>query len=1412
MARQMTSSAFHKSKTLDNKYMLGDEIGKGAYGRVYKGLDLENGDFVAIKQVSLENIAQEDLNIIMQEIDLLKNLNHKNIVKYLGSLKTKSHLHIILEYVENGSLANIIKPNKFGPFPESLVAVYIAQVLEGLVYLHEQGVIHRDIKGANILTTKEGLVKLADFGVATKLTEADVNTHSVVGTPYWMAPEVIEMSGVCAASDIWSVGCTVIELLTCVPPYFDLQPMPALFRIVQDENPPIPDSLSPAITDFLRQCFKKDAGQRPDAKTLLSHPWIKNSRRALQNTLRHSGTLRNIEEVGAGGASISSSEQEHNIETSSAEKDKTEMSSSETSVVSKPCEDDSSKTNLTEERTNNLDEDNISDQVPTFAIHEKSPIVTSSSRLLGSHDSEIEDERSNLNQQGEVLINGEVEAAESTKRTVVAKKVEKKGSAVGIIHGKFNFGQKNQESTTRKGVKEPMTSGGNELSKFSDSPGDASLEDLFHPLDNLEDRVAEASTSASSSNVIQGNVVSDGGKNDLATKLRATIAQKQMENESVQASGDLLRLMMGVLKEDVIDIDTLVFEDKLPAENLFHLQAVEFSKLVSLLRPDEPEDVIVSSCQKLTTFFHQRPEQKIVFITQHGLLPLMELLEVPRTRVICSVLQVLNQIIKDNTEFQENACLVGLIPIVMSFAVHDRPREVRMEAAFFFQQLCQSSSLTLQMFIACRGIPILVGFLEADYAKYREMVHMAIDGMWQVFKLQKSTSRNDFCRIAAKNGILLRLINTLYSLNEATRLASIASGGGFAPDSLSSRPRSGALDSNSPFTRIDSAFYGNDLPDHLKVKPGDQISQTGLLEPSQASASHSPELRFIASDADRPRSSVSNVEPLSGSRVTDPASLDRLSNSAVKDHLPTRDKESADRWKNEPSRAEVDLKQQRGANVATGRISMDKAPKSMDVSTNGSSAHTGSQQENIRPLLSLLDKEPPSRHFSGQLEYVKHLTGMEKHESILPLLHGSTDKKTNGLDFLMAEFAEVSGKGRENSNVDSLPRSSPQAANKKHGPLTSNGGTVAASGLASQRASGVLSGSGVLNARPGSATSSGLLTHMVSPWNVDVAREYLEKVADLLFEFAAADTAVKSYMCSQSLLSRLFQMFNKIEPPILLKLLKCINHLSTDPHCLEHLQRADAIKYLIPNLDLKEGSLVSQIHHEVLNALFNLCKINKRRQEQAAENGIIPHLMHFIMSDSPLRQCALPLLCDMAHASRNSREQLRAHGGLDVYLSLLEDNIWSVTSLDSIAVCLAHDNENRKVEQALLKKDAVQKLVKFFQCCPEQHFLHILEPFLKIITKSSRINTTLAVNGLTPLLISRLDHPDAIARLNLLKLIKAVYEHHPRPKQLIVENDLPQKLKNLIEERRDGQSSGGQVLVKQMATSLLKALHINTVL
>jgi serine/threonine protein kinase len=269
-----------KPKALDvaelKDFQLGDCLGKGAFGSVYRALNWGTGETVAVKQIKLADLPKSELRVIMLEIDLLKNLDHPNIVKYQGFVKTPETLNIILEYCENGSLHSISK--NFGRFPENLVGLYMSQVLHGLLYLHEQGVIHRDIKGANILTTKQGLVKLADFGVASRTT--GLHESSVVGTPYWMAPEVIELAGATTASDIWSLGCTVIELLDGKPPYHKLQPMPALFRIVNDDHPPLPQGASPTVLDFLGQCFQKDPNLRVSARKLLKHPWIVNARRS----------------------------------------------------------------------------------------------------------------------------------------------------------------------------------------------------------------------------------------------------------------------------------------------------------------------------------------------------------------------------------------------------------------------------------------------------------------------------------------------------------------------------------------------------------------------------------------------------------------------------------------------------------------------------------------------------------------------------------------------------------------------------------------------------------------------------------------------------------------------------------------------------------------------------------------------------------------------------------------------------------------------------------------------------------------------------------------------------------------------------------------------------------------------------
>ncbi|GAA5958813.1 hypothetical protein JCM10213_006249 [Rhodosporidiobolus nylandii] len=251
-------------------FKLAEKLGQGAFGSVFRPDAGTTGETCAVKQIDLSHIPKSELPDIMSEIDLLKNLHHPNIVQYRGYARTDSALYIILEYCENGSLSAIIK--KFGRIPESLVGLYTLQVLQGLQYLHDQGVIHRDIKGSNILATKEGSIKLADFGVATRV--GGPSDSAVVGSPYWMAPEVVDQTGATTSSDIWSLGALVIELLTGKPPYHFLDPMPALFRIVADDCPPLPEGASAVVRDFLLQCFQKDANLRIGAKKLLRHPWM----------------------------------------------------------------------------------------------------------------------------------------------------------------------------------------------------------------------------------------------------------------------------------------------------------------------------------------------------------------------------------------------------------------------------------------------------------------------------------------------------------------------------------------------------------------------------------------------------------------------------------------------------------------------------------------------------------------------------------------------------------------------------------------------------------------------------------------------------------------------------------------------------------------------------------------------------------------------------------------------------------------------------------------------------------------------------------------------------------------------------------------------------------------------------------
>jgi serine/threonine protein kinase len=261
----------------------GELIGIGAFGRVFSALNNVTGELVAVKQVSfakdeaLQGRVAEHIKALEAEVEVLKTLKHENIVRYLGTEITQDSLHIFLEYVPGGSIASLLA--KFGAFPESVIRVYTAQLLRGLEYLHQKGIMHRDIKGANILIDKHGTVKLADFGASKKIEDLATvgsGSKSIRGTPYWMAPEVIKQTGHGRPADIWSLACTVIEMATGKPPWSSYTaPVAAMFQIASSKDPPpLPEHLSREAKDFLLLCFNRSVGPEVVVEYVCTHAWV----------------------------------------------------------------------------------------------------------------------------------------------------------------------------------------------------------------------------------------------------------------------------------------------------------------------------------------------------------------------------------------------------------------------------------------------------------------------------------------------------------------------------------------------------------------------------------------------------------------------------------------------------------------------------------------------------------------------------------------------------------------------------------------------------------------------------------------------------------------------------------------------------------------------------------------------------------------------------------------------------------------------------------------------------------------------------------------------------------------------------------------------------------------------------------
>ncbi|KAH7885180.1 hypothetical protein F5I97DRAFT_1883246 [Phlebopus sp. FC_14] len=1160
------------SSKLLNDYQLGDSLGKGAFGQVYRALNWATGETVAVKEIQLSNIPKGELGQIMSEIDLLKNLNHSNIVKYKGFVKTREYLYIILEFCENGSLHNICK--RFGKFPENLVAVYICQVLEGLVYLHDQGVIHRDIKGANILTNKDGSVKLADFGVASSTTTGAVSDDVVVGSPYWMAPEVIEQSGATTASDIWSVGCVVIELLEGKPPYHFLDPMPALFRIVQDDCPPIPDGASPIVKDFLLHCFQKDANLRISAKKLLKHPWMVSAKKQMNPSSSKEGRSSD-------GASLSSSGpskrppsnynydeavlqvQEWNEALKSpsrpskhggraglpdgpppsptrAVRDKAGISLLQHSVlglqqstsvpmalkapiapnptgkplaplglVEKIREPLAFALQPPEEQTDNWDDD--FEDGPSFTK------LQAMEKTVSEDDKpEVDDNAQTIRPNRSPSGPGTIPLVKAPAADIVPIVEDYSDLAADeddlILQEKVaDFKMKN---SVRRGLfhpddikvlgitpsspgpmSAPLPGLSRKASRHSLSPGGVNGPPTgsirSHSRSSSFGR-AEARRVASSNEFDKYTERDEEDYDDVFGKIGGTALEQPVQTLQLNTRLSNKSWLGDDSDEDdpFAEIDEGFAEDDLET----NLQRDKHARLCSMvnqlideLTPSAPDFQLRDACDQLIGIMTENPEMLVQLVSSHGMLAILEVLEGKCSRdVLMKLLHIINLLVTSDLGFLESFCLIGGIPVMMGFTSKKYPSECRAEASNFIRLLCHTSVLTLQMFISCRGLKVLVDLLDEDYTDQSELVVDALNGIGSVFELQSPTTKNDFCRMFIREGLL---------------------------------------------------------------------------------------------------------DPLSSA------------------------------------------------------------------------------------LLNVMGSQSPT----------------------------ATEMKRKIIQILLV-FSQVT----------------------------------------------------------------------------------------------QSDIHVRNAMGTRKIVRRMMRACELLEPDCLVQMLKAVKHLSMNANLLEVLQNANAIEILIRLLDEgRSGPHSTEVSNHIFQTCYNLCRLNKSRQEEAAQAGIIPCLQRVIETSSPLKQFALPILCDLASAGKSCRNLLWQHQGLAMYLKLLEDPYFQVSALEAILSWL--QDETAKIEDELVKPEALEVLLKCFVSSKANSFENLLDPLLKICRASTPLTIGLAKAQLFKRVIDRLSHSRAVVRLNLLRILRTVCDVHPNRAMLVERYGLHEIVLKLSKD-------DGAVLVRELAREILPAL------
>ncbi|KAG2444433.1 hypothetical protein HXX76_001186 [Chlamydomonas incerta] len=1466
------------AKKLSDRFLIGEELGRGAYGQVYKGIDYQTGDTVAIKQISLTGIASDSLQSVMGEIDLLKTLNHKNIVKYIGSFKTRTHLYIILEFMENGSLASIIKPNKFGTFPESLVSVYIAQVLAGLQYLHEQGVVHRDIKGANILTTKDGLVKLADFGVAAKLGEleerrdeltgggggggghgvmAAAAAPAVVGTPYWMAPEVIEMTQVTSSSDIWSVGCLIVELLTGYPPYFELNAMSAMFRIVQDPMPPLPEDISPLLRDFLMRCFMKDAKLRPDARSLLGHEWLAHNRKTLRMSWRRDAgqTFRTL--VATRAAAKSSADAHETINSvvarmmAAADEDDGggggRAAAASAAAAAGPlgagaaagmgaaagaaavgAAGEDMTTSLLAAGTPASSAPEYKQPSGAAAAAAAAAAAPGGASTLPYAAAPVAAQAAALSSprtSGDVAAAGPgsgyqaaaaaaaaaaagatagaVAAAAAAPSAAAPAAMSPLGGLIARMQGYDSGGGYPPAAAAAPGSFMPDggAAGGarppaRDLAAWSEGGGQSYAGDTLTARTSLR----QLAGAGGSYGLPPGAGVGAGGEagglfdvygypyggleaesvgssltsqatelrrtvRDLVRNLRPGTRQDAAATSSARAAAALEQLITSAAANAASAASAAAAAASAAATAAAAAAAAAPAGAgaadgaaaagAALLSTGSGSAAAAAAAATAAaaaaTAAAAASEVKWLFLTEGGVLVLLELLDTDNQKAVEAGLDLLAALVRDDDRLLESLCLVGAVPAAARFSQQPWPLPLRLRAAAFVHGLCFRRDTTMQLFIAAGGLKQLCGMVAdgvagggSGAAESLPLSHVAVQCLLQVFQHYATLPLNYMCRIVAHCGLVPRLYALLRDLIEQRR-----------------RTASTAAATAGAATTAAAARLPGLTPQATPQKPAAAAGGGG------------------------------------GGIV--------------------------------------------GSSSAGDLVGSPPRPGALGAAAVAAGGGGGG---------------PGGGHHSRSTSSAAVLFG--------------------------------GGAGAGVSHGDNgLAARGGAAATVGHGPAGIGAGGAAAAGGVRAMTLPVGGGTGGAMAAAGAGHIPGsALTH-------EQVCYLLDKSVELLVVLSNADGAVKAAMCAHDCLLRHLDCLGRLQPPHLVDMLRCLRNLTSDPAVLPAIKDAGAIACLVPFLtppaaaggaaggagagaaaaaaeaapSPANAAVVlpkSEVQLEALHALYNLCVFNKKvHLEAAASAGIIHPLCSFAAqgcaavaatraqraapapagagaaaaeappaqpppppaaaaaAGSPaalaaaaaqwpgVRGVVVPLLLGMVTCSSATRNRLYGSHGLDIFLALLadEDSRSVLGVLQALDSWLAEDHS--RVEARLTQRDAVGQLVALYarSISAQDMAQSKLEALRTMLGRSSKLAVALAMGGLVPWLLAMIQHAAPINRVKILDIVRILYEHYPRPKEFIMMYKIQDVLAMLL--RTHGRDADAVI---QQAQRLLSAFDINVLL